>query len=154
MKTYLALIFSGAVLLALEIFLPGGVAGFIGVMILIGAAFVAVNTVGGWMGVGLAILALLVGCLMTYLVIKIFPRSFVGRNLSLDADLSESHAENAELSALIGVEGVSSTVLRPAGFAELKGQRIDVVTRGEVIEANVKVRVVDVEGNRVVVVKV
>lgn len=154
MKTYLALIFSGAVLLALEIFLPGGVAGFIGVMILIGAAFVAVNTVGGWMGAGLAILALLVGCLMTYLVIKIFPRSFVGRNLSLDADLSESHAENAELSALIGVEGVSSTVLRPAGFAELKGQRIDVVTRGEVIEANVKVRVVDVEGNRVVVVKV
>jgi len=45
-------------------------------------------------------------------------------------------------------------VLRPAGFAELKGQRIDVVTRGEVIEANVKVRVVDVEGNRVIVVKV
>ena len=154
MKTYLALIFSGAVLLALEIFLPGGVAGFIGVMILIGAAFVAVNTVGGWMGAGLAILALLVGCLMTYLVIKIFPRSFVGRNLSLDADLRESHAENAELNALIGVEGVSSTVLRPSGFAELKGQRIDVVTRGEVIEANVKVRVVDVEGNRVVVVKV
>ena len=43
---------------------------------------------------------------------------------------------------------------RPAGFAEIGGQRVDVVTRGENIEAGAVVKVLEVEGNRVVVGKV
>ena len=154
MKTYVALVFAGAVLMALEIFVPGGVAGLIGALMILFAAFYAVTTVGGALGVALAVLAVLVGCALLFLVVRIFPNSFVGRNLSLAADLRESHAAEEGLSALVGAHGVASTTLRPAGFAEIGGRRVDVVTRGENIEAGAAVKVLEVEGNRVVVGKV
>jgi membrane-bound serine protease (ClpP class) len=153
MRTYLALIFSGAVLMALEVFVPGGIVGTIGVLLLIGAAFAAITGVGGLLGIALAVLSVTFGCVMLYLVVKLFPNSFVGKNLSLSADMRESHAENAALAGLLGAEGVARTILRPAGFAELHGKRIDVVTHGEIVEEGAKVRVVEIEGNRVVVVK-
>ena len=154
MKTYFALIFSGAVLLGLEVFVPGGVVGTIGILLLLWAAFIALNTVGGAVGIALAVLALVVGCVMLFIVVKLFPNSFIGRNLSLEADMKESHAADQSLVDLIGAEGVCSTVLRPSGFVELKGKRVDVVTRGENVEQGARVRVVEVEGSRVVVEKI
>jgi membrane-bound serine protease (ClpP class) len=52
---------------------------------------------------------------------------------------------------LIGKQGVSSTPLHPAGIAEFQGERVDVVSEGELIDAGVAVKVVKVDGNRVVV---
>jgi membrane-bound serine protease (ClpP class) len=43
------------------------------------------------------------------------------------------------------------TALRPAGVAELGGRRVDVVTDGVFVDAGRVVRVVAVEGARVVV---
>jgi membrane-bound serine protease (ClpP class) len=43
--------------------------------------------------------------------------------------------------------------LRPAGIARIDGRRVDVVSRGEMIESGSPVRVLSVEGNRVVVVR-
>lgn len=146
--------FSGAVLLGLEVFVPGGVIGLFGIFLLISAAFYALNTVGGALGVILAVIALLVGCVMVFLVVKMFPKSYAGRKLSLNTDLRESRAAMEGLDALVGAEGVAETVLRPSGFALFDGKRVDVVTRGENVEAGSMIRVVEVEGNRVVVTKV
>ena len=154
MKTYVALVFAGAILMALEIFVPGGVAGLIGALMILAAAFYAVTAVGGVLGVSLAVLAVLVGCALLFLVVRLFPSSFFGRRLSLAADLRESHAAEEGLPALVGAHGVASTTLRPAGFAEIGGRRVDVVTRGENIESGAAVKVLEVEGNRVVVGKV
>lgn len=138
--------------MALEIFVPGGVAGFVGALVILWAAVYAISTVGGVLGVALAVLAVLVGGAMLFLVVRLFPNSFFGRRLSLAADLRESHAADEGLQTLVGAQGVASTTLRPAGFAEIAGRRVDVVTRGENIEAGAKVKVLEVEGNRVVVV--
>lgn len=140
--------------MTVEIFLPGGVLGVLGVMALLAAAYFAVSTFGGATGYLLAALAILIGCLMVYLVVRIFPDTFVGRNLSLKTDMKESRADDVGLVELLGSEGVAVTILRPAGFAEIGGKRVDVVTRGENIEQGTKVRVVEVEGNRVVVEKI
>ena len=43
------------------------------------------------------------------------------------------------------------TPLRPAGTATIQGERIDVVSEGSFINANQRVKVVKVEGMRVVV---
>lgn len=140
--------------MGLEVFVPGGIVGLIGVMMLIYAAFIALNTIGGILGISLALLALLIGCVMVLLVIKVFPKSYAGRKLSLMADMRESRGATDGLEALMDQEGVAVTVLRPSGFAEIGGQRVDVVTRSENIEAGTKIRVVEVEGNRVVVAQV
>ena len=50
-----------------------------------------------------------------------------------------------------GQRGVSLTQLHPAGTSRFGNRRIDVVSRGELIEANVEITVVDIEGNRIVV---
>ena len=52
---------------------------------------------------------------------------------------------------LIGQEGVAATMLRPAGVAQFGDRRVDVVTDGEIIDADTRVTAVDVRGNRVVV---
>ena len=54
-------------------------------------------------------------------------------------------------SALVGATGQTVTALRPAGSIALGEQRLDVVTRGEFIEVDSPVRIVEVHGNRVVV---
>ncbi|MBN2450772.1 MAG: NfeD family protein, partial [Lentisphaeria bacterium] len=83
--------------------------------------------------------------------IRYFPRTPVGRRLILENDARDWHGTDQGKRELAGKEGMAHTTLRPAGTAIIDGQRIDVVTRGEMIAANTPVRVVKVEGNRVVV---
>jgi len=56
-----------------------------------------------------------------------------------------------DLKAFIGKEGKALTALRPAGTAEFNGTRLDVISESEYIEKDSKVKIIDVEGRRVVV---
>jgi membrane-bound serine protease (ClpP class) len=51
----------------------------------------------------------------------------------------------------VGQKGVSLSQLRPAGKAKFGGLRLDVVSGGELIEADREIVVEVVEGNRIVV---
>lgn len=53
--------------------------------------------------------------------------------------------------SLIGMTGVALSDLRPSGFADINGLRVDVVTRGEYIQAGERVEVIADEGYRRVV---
>lgn len=72
-------------------------------------------------------------------------------DLKLDKDIGGANATENGLGALLDKEGTASSELRPAGVAEIEGQRVDVVTQGEMIAEGDRVRVAEVEGNRVVV---
>ncbi len=54
----------------------------------------------------------------------------------------------------IGERGVALSLLRPAGKADFAGRRIDVVTDGDFINKNEKVEIVEIIGNRIVVIPV
>lgn len=56
-----------------------------------------------------------------------------------------------ELALFKDREGVALTPLRPAGTAEVDGHRLDVVTGGEFINPGARIKVVKVEGTRVIV---
>ena len=60
-------------------------------------------------------------------------------------------AAEAGLEDLVDRQGITLTPLRPAGLVEIDDRRIDVVADSELIAAGVRVRVCEVEGNRVVV---
>jgi len=51
----------------------------------------------------------------------------------------------------LGKEGVTTTVLRPTGMAEFDGVKLNVISEGEFIPAGSKVRIVRVEGSRILV---
>ena len=71
--------------------------------------------------------------------------------LRLNKDMAEADATETGLSGLLHREGAAVSDLRPAGVAEIEGQRVDVVTQGEMVAEGDRVRVTEVEGNRVVV---
>ncbi|MBU0729672.1 MAG: serine protease [Proteobacteria bacterium] len=60
-------------------------------------------------------------------------------------------SQSPELAGFVGKHGVAATVLHPAGTAVIEGKRLDVVTRGEYIEKDTAVLVVEATGNRLVV---
>ncbi|MCC6406198.1 MAG: hypothetical protein IT453_03455 [Planctomycetes bacterium] len=114
----------------------------------VAVAFVLSTTTGMWF---LAAVAVLVpGTIMVGF--KVFPKTPMGKaliNPGLSFDSPKSYDSRDD--GLIGKEGVAESMLRPAGVARLENRRVDVVTRGEMIQPGERVRVLEVEGNRVVV---
>jgi membrane-bound serine protease (ClpP class) len=85
---------------------------------------------------------------------KLLPRSPWGRRMvSSGLSFESSKATDARDLALVGQEGLVLSDLRPAGHARIGERRVDVVSRGESIPAGARVRVLEVAGNRVVVVR-
>jgi len=147
-----ALLALGLVLVTLEIFFPSlGLLGTLAAAAIVGGGFVAFQA-----GVLLSycMLAFLLVPLVLGFAFKFFPRTPFGRRFTLRGptfDRSEARASERGLGELNGQEGVAETALRPAGIASFGERRVDVVTRGNHIDAGTRVRVIKVEGNRVVV---
>lgn len=54
----------------------------------------------------------------------------------------------------LGKEGIAISLLRPAGIIEIEGNRIDAVSEGAFIEKGAKIKVIKVEGLKVIVRKI
>lgn len=87
-------------------------------------------------------------------LVRYLPRSRLFSRISMStvesAGSGFSSADGAT-DALSGKRGVALSDLRPAGKAEIAGERIDVVTEGGYIEKGTPVVVIEVSGARVVV---
>lgn len=68
-----------------------------------------------------------------------------------DLSVGRQAVHEQHLANLAGQEGVLATDLRPAGVMSIGDQRYDVVSEGKFVDEGVRVRVVEVRGNRVVV---
>ena len=151
LQTYILTTVVGFVLIALEIFLPGGILGVIGGLLLLiamGLGFSVFGPIGGLVSVtGLTI----VGGVALYLWIKLFPKTGVGRQMTLDASTEDYHANDTRLDALLEKTGTTITDLRPAGKAEIGGQKVNVVSQGGWVEKGTFIKVTEIAGNRVVV---
>ena len=142
----IALMIGGMLLLIAEVaIIPGfGMAGISAAILVLGGAGYAWHEFGPAWGMG----SLLISGAVASGILLWVPRTKAGRALVLKDTLAKPE-ENFE--ALVGIEGVAVTPLRPAGMAELAGRRVDVVTDGVFVEKGRAVRVVAVEGARVVV---
>jgi membrane-bound serine protease (ClpP class) len=139
-----ALYVVGLALVAAEVVMPGVVVGLLGLGCL-GAAVYSTFQYGLVPGiVGLASTVGFVGATGLYAVRRLTHRK------TLDAARGYASTDPG-LVDLHGAEGVAATPLRPSGFASFEGRRVSVVTRGEFIDPDARVRVIEVEGGRVVV---
>ncbi len=66
-------------------------------------------------------------------------------------DVSNDGIDENDLGFFVGKDGKARTVLRPAGVGEFEGVKLDVLSDGEFIEKDEPIRVLRVEGNRIVV---
>ena len=149
---FFILLATGLLLIGAEIFLPGGLAGVLGGLSLLGAAVVAFGAFGVQVGLlaALGILVLSAICLAVWIVF--FPRTRMGRKLTLESDGKDFKATpEAEARQWEGRTGQTITDLRPAGIARIGGQRVDVVTESDWIPANTPIVILRAEGNRIIV---
>lgn len=152
-ELFTVLIVCAIILFAVETFIPGGILGIIGVLALVGAivvGFEAFHPYGIYVAV--ALFTVTIGLFVLWL--KILPNTWVAKALTLSENLSKAHGTNNNITDLTGAEGVTLCALHPSGFADINGKKIDVITEGEMIEKDVKVKVIEVESNRVIVKKI
>ena len=155
------LVVAGMALLALELFVfPGfGVAGVLGILAIVGGLALSVLGAGATWAAALAAFSRVAVAFALALVgfavfLRLLPRLPFGRALVLEAALGRSdteHGSEASDRRWLHSRGIVVSALRPAGIAELDGQRVDVVSQGEYIAAGVPIEVTRVEGNRIVV---
>lgn len=149
----IALAVLGIVLIAAEVLiLPGfGIAGVLGGVALLGALVLSVTDGARSFeaiveraipSVLLAVVTFLVG---GGLLIRLLPATARRRGLVLQAGGASSADARPSLE---GGRGVALADLRPGGFATIDGERVDVITRGEVIPAGATVEVIRDEGYR------
>lgn len=144
---------AGLVFLAVELFiLPGfGIAGVAGLLLIIGGAATAWFLLGPMWG-GLAALVTVVMAIA--LTVFGFRSKSLRRRLVLDTQLAKGGGtESQGLQNLIGVTGIAKSDLRPAGIALVNDRRLDVVSEGGFLEQGTQIKIVAVDGPRIVVAK-
>ena len=148
MELVIALLVAGAILLVLETLLPGMIAGIIGLICIVAGVIESYIVFGSTIGTYVLAGTLLVLILGTMLWLKFFPGTRAGRLFTSKRTVGEIQTERPEL---LDQTGSALTPLRPSGTALINGYRVDVVTEGAMIDRHTPIRVVAVEGMRVVV---
>ncbi|MBF7082612.1 hypothetical protein IT084_06415 [Desulfallas sp. Bu1-1] len=143
----------GILALALELFIYGfGIAGVTGI-ILIGWGILLLS-VDVFHAFKALVIALVLSVVLFVAGVKLVKKANIWGRVTLVARQKNEAGyttSREELGRYIGMEGVAITPLRPAGAAEINGERLDVVSEGGFIHARAKIRVVKVEGGRIVV---
>lgn len=150
---YSVLIFSiGVILVIIELFVVGAVIGTIGmILIMISLVMLGDNILSMLINV---IVALILTIIEWVILVKIFNRKipFLDKVILKDSMNSEagyrSHDNRAHL---VGKTAQTITDLRPAGIIFYDNERIDAVSDGNFILRNKTVKILEVEGTRVVV---
>lgn len=147
------LFLAGVFLLLLELLvIPGfGVVGISGIIAILSSILLATGDLVRaitYLVVALGATVLLIVFLWRYIT-----KTHRWRWLILGDRLDREHGYVAprDLRSLTGKEGIALTPLRPAGTAEIEGERQDVISEGTFISVGTKIRVIRVEGGRVLV---
>jgi membrane-bound ClpP family serine protease len=141
----------------LEAFIPSG--GILGVLAAVVLVFSLVFAFKEGDGTGFAFLGILVVCVPAGVILglKVFPHTPIGRRVILKpgvesaAERGKAGVSDEDFSHLQGRVGKTTTPLRPSGIIEIDDERYSAVAEGELIDKNVEIIVVKVEGNSVVV---
>lgn len=148
---YWVLVTAGLLLIAVEIFIPGGILGVIGVMALVAAGILGFIVFGVQGGLLSALGLFVGGTLFLALWIKYCPGSFLGNWFTLKEDGKDFKSYDDSQQWLNGRTGTAHSDLRPAGIALIDGKKIDVVSEAGFVVRGSPVKVIEVTGNRVVV---
>ncbi len=150
----ISLIIIGVLLLLMEIFvIPGfGISGILGMAALIAGIFLVTDTVQEAILFTIGLLIVL-GILAYWSYRSPRTRKFWQRfSLSTRQTSNSGYiGPKTDTEKYVGRIGISLTLLRPAGTGDFDGEYLDVVTEGGYIGKGTKIKVIAVEGTRIIV---
>jgi membrane-bound serine protease (ClpP class) len=142
---------TGVLVIIAEIFVPsGGLLALVATGLLGYSLFIVFHDISPMAGTWFVLADLIVIPLLLTFGLKILARS----PATLRATLSRNNgvgSQAPEMAAFLGCAGRSLTDLHPGGIATIDGKRLDVVSRGEYIEKDKNIVVVEVTGNQIIV---
>lgn len=142
----------GMFFVIVEMFHPGfGIFGIAGVILLVAGVSLTAKSLIQLLVMLIIIVAIL--CAALVVVLKSATKGRLSKILVLhEAQKKETgYTGSEDLKFFLDKEGVATTILRPAGTADIEGVKLDVVSQGEFIQKSSKLKVIEVEGRRIVV---
>jgi membrane-bound serine protease (ClpP class) len=148
----LLLFIVGLALVIAEFFVPGGIVGILGgVLILLSLILAGANMMQMIIAIFIALVVAIIGMVI---LMKFFGKKLhvLNKLVLMDATTTEEgYVSNVNRTELLGKVGTTITPLRPAGTMLFGNERIDVVSEGGYVDAEKHVEIVKVEGSRIVV---
>lgn len=143
--------------LVAEMFMPGfGLPGISGIILELIAIVLVYLRFGGLAALGMTLIVLALVAIALSLALRSVNKGRLSKSsviLSAEETPEEGYVATQDMDVFLGREGVTTTVLRPTGMAEFDGVKLNVSADGEYIAKDEPVRVIRVEGARVVVKK-
>lgn len=149
----LVLFIIAAFLMVVEFFVIGTFLGLVGLLILLISIVTVSNDVALY-SIFLLIILIISSISLVILMKKNRTRRIPILNkliLTDNTDAESGYSSFDDRSYLVGEEALTMTPLRPSGIIKLNDERIDAVAEGSFIGANIPVRIIFVEGTRIVV---
>lgn len=150
--TSLILFMIGMILAVVSMIVPGlGVPEIGSFIFIVAGVILAVDSVTT------AILSLSVAIILTaiisVLLIKLGFRSQVLKKIVLDSNHSSEKGflSTDSMAIYLNKVGLATTDLRPSGFVEIEGQRLDALSESDMITKGSKVKVIKIEGSKIFV---
>jgi membrane-bound ClpP family serine protease len=123
--TLVILLFAlGIIFIGVEVIVPGGILGTIGVLMMFGGCVAAFMTLGTTSGMIAVAVAFAVAMLAFYVQFRILPNTAMGRRAFLNNEITAVTSNLAEETRdLIGKSGKAVTMLSPSGYILIEGRR-------------------------------
>ncbi len=164
--TEILIFFLGVSLLLLEAFvIPGfGIAGIAGILLVLTSFVLSLvgqigrvdftEILGAITQVGISMILAFV---LMFPIMKFLPKSKTFRQLILETNQNAQEGYRStpdEYEQYLGKTGTTLSALRPAGVARIDNKRLDVIAESEFVEQNSTVKVIKVEGYKIIVRKI
>jgi membrane-bound serine protease (ClpP class) len=132
--------------------LPGhGVSGILGLLALLTAIVLAFGVPFAFVTAQSLAIAIVLTVVVFWFAVRVFPQNAFMQRLAFVGVQGKDYIAAPDRRALIGHAGFATSYLRPAGYAAIDGQKVDVLTEGEFVAAGTPVVVTRVEGARIFV---
>lgn len=140
----------GIILLIIELMIPGfGIPGVGGLASIVISIILASRDIQ--QAVISLVMAFIISIIFAVIFIKYGQRSPYFDKLVLSKKQGVKYTSTESKEDLLGKEGIVLTALRPAGTIKIEDKRIDAVSDGQFIKKGAKVKIIKIEGRRVVV---
>jgi membrane-bound serine protease (ClpP class) len=142
---------AGVVVIIAEIFLPsGGLLSVVALGLFGYSLFIVFHDISTVAGTYFVLADLFIIPILVLVGLKILARSPATLRETLSREKGVV-SQAPELEGFMDCEGKSVTALHPGGTAMINDKRLDVVSRGEYIEKDKDIVVVEVTGNQIIV---
>ncbi|OOO00013.1 MAG: hypothetical protein ATN35_09540 [Epulopiscium sp. Nele67-Bin004] len=142
----------GFVLIGIEFVAPGlSAPGITGTVFLVMSIFLIADTIVE--GVIITVIVVIILAIMFFGAIKLLSKGAIYKKIVLqdEQSIEEIKEISNALELLIGKEAVTITDLRPSGFIEIDGQKLEVVSNSQFINKSENIKIVGIQGTTLVV---